>query len=113
MDLQPLLAEPQPSPGRFTRAYLKASLKGDADEDAVSAALVSAVAHAPQLLQPLHDAYRQWNAQLDADGLQEGVSLLVRLAIDGLWFSELIGLGPPRAASRKALVRQLHRLVTP
>jgi hypothetical protein len=34
----------------------------------------------------------------------------VRLAVDGLWFSELLGLGPPRGALREQVLERLRSL---
>jgi AcrR family transcriptional regulator len=92
--------------GTFSRAYVRASLE-TADDNATSAALISAVALAPELLDPLREQYRAWSTLLREDGLDRVDALLVRLAVDGLWMADLLGLAPPAPAERKALVERL------
>jgi hypothetical protein len=48
-----------------------------------------------------------WQQRIDADVADEVDAALVRLAADGLWYAELIGLDPPTGALREAVVAKL------
>lgn len=95
-------------PGSFTRAYARASLA--TEEDGTASALVAATALSPALLDPLRARYARWSRALAEDGIEPTRALLVRLAVDGLWFADLLGLEPPGARARKRLLDQLLQL---
>ena len=97
------------TPGRWARAYTALTLHGDPSQD-VSAGLVAAVALNPELLDPVRERYRQWNAAAETDGLEPGLGTLLRLAMDGLWLADLLGLAPPDAQQRQALAELVGRL---
>ena len=54
--------------------------------------MLAAVANDPSLLEPLRLAYRRWQRQLGNDGIDPVSATIVRLAVDGLWFSQLLGV---------------------
>jgi hypothetical protein len=71
---------------------------------------VSAVALAPHLLEPLRERYRGWARRFEEDGIDPIDALVVRLASDGLWMAELLGLAPPVASRRRQGVARLEAL---
>jgi AcrR family transcriptional regulator len=86
-------------PGAFTRAYLEATFgpSGDAvasRERRLGAAVIAGVAADTELLEPLREQFATWQHALVTDGLPPAGASLVRLAADGLWFTELLGLAP-------------------
>ncbi|HLN05094.1 MAG TPA: TetR family transcriptional regulator [Acidimicrobiales bacterium] len=86
-------------PGAFTRAYLEATFgpPGDAAasrERRLGAAVIAGVAADTELLEPLRERFAAWQHALVTDGLPPASASLVRLAADGLWFTELLGLAP-------------------
>ncbi len=96
----------------FVSAYITASVHDDDDDVATAAALVAAVALSPDLLQPLRERYAQWSKALAAACVDKGAALVVRLALDGLWFADLLELAPPTQTERHALARRLIALAT-
>jgi hypothetical protein len=44
------------------------------------------------------------------DGIDPVDATLVRLAADGLWFCELLGLGPPSGALREQVLERMRSL---
>ncbi|WP_424951246.1 TetR/AcrR family transcriptional regulator [Deinococcus sp.] len=98
--------------GRWARAYADLTFGGDPAQD-VSAGLVAAVALNPELLEPVQERYRQWQAEAEADGLEPGLGTLLRLAMDGLWLAELLHLAPPDADERARLAALVVRLSAP
>lgn len=102
------------TPGRWARAYTALTLNGDPSQDAstseVGAGLFAAVALNPELLEPVRERYRQWDAAAERDGLEAGLGTLLRLAMDGLWLADLLDLAPPDAQGRQALAALVGRL---
>lgn len=108
---QALKQQPQ-GPGRWTRAYIQASLQGeDAEQAEISTGLIAAVATDPTLLQPLQERYTQWINQLENDGIPPVDAQLIRLAVDGIWLCNLIGLAPPSAECLAQLETRLQALL--
>lgn len=101
-----LAAEEAGQAGRWTRAFVRATFLPEQQQRDTSAALLAAVAANPELLAPMRARYDAWQAQIDGDGLDPARGLIVRLALDGLWFSDLLGFAPPDPAQR-ALLREL------
>lgn len=103
-------------PGAFTRAYLEASFGPSSDDHVIrerrlGAAVIAGVASDPELLEPLRERFAAWQHALTADSIAPASASLMRLAADGLWFTELFGLAPLdehlRAAVREELLAQL------
>ncbi len=99
------------APGRFTRGYLQATFDDDAEDPggALGAALLAAAAAEPELLRPLQRAAARWQRSVAADGLPAARATAIRLACDGLWLSELFGLGRLPAALRGEVAAELAR----
>lgn len=96
--------------GRWVRAYARASFAEDPRQLDVSAGLLAAVASDTELLDPLRKSYRDWQRRVERDGLDPALATAVRLAADGLWFAELLGLAPPGRELRERLLRALLSL---
>ncbi|NRF67309.1 TetR/AcrR family transcriptional regulator [Aquincola sp. S2] len=102
-------------PGRMARGLLAANLR-DMHEWCVScqrgsAATFSALAHNPQLLEPMREAYAELHRRVADDELPEGIGDVVVAAVDGLWLYWVLGLVPVDQAMivrvRKALEKIL------
>lgn len=98
-------------PGRWTRAYIKATfaLKPEMMTD-ISAALLLLETSEPKYLTLLQEKYLYWQQQIENDGLDPTLATLVRLAVDGVWFAELFDLAPPQGADRAQLLEALLSL---
>jgi AcrR family transcriptional regulator len=104
--------------GRRTRAFVRATLEGTwAHKTGVKrhgtemfAALVAALSVDPALLEPLRRRSRQWQAELENDGLSPDRATVIRLAADGLWFAELLGFTRLPASRRRSVIREMLRL---
>ena len=100
----------QPTPIDWARAYIEACLEPDIEGMAVSAALLAAVSVNPILLQPMQARYAAWQARLD-ELPDQTVAWLIRLALDGLWVTDLLLIAPPTADQRRALAQRLIALL--
>lgn len=86
--------EPIGTPGRWLRAYIRATLNDNPHEQEVSAALAVAVAAEPKLLESLKAAFAAMRDTADQDGIDPALATLVRLSVDGLWFNDVLQLAP-------------------
>ncbi|MGO9332681.1 MAG: TetR family transcriptional regulator [Acidimicrobiales bacterium] len=109
-------------PGAFTRAYLQATFGTSSDaaegrQRRLGAAVIAGVAADPELLEPLRERFVAWQHALVTDGLAPASASLVRLAADGLWFTELLGLAPLeedlRSSVRDELLAHLDSALAP
>lgn len=114
------------TPGAWTRAYLDATAKAPVPGTQAhapgaspghgpaltSSGIAAAVANNPALLEPVRQAYRRWQQNLESDGIDPVDATIVRLACDGLWFSDLIGLDPLPEFLSHAVVSRLRATIT-
>jgi AcrR family transcriptional regulator len=84
--------ETSDQPGRLARAYVRASFEYEADELQLTNAIAKVVSEFPELLLELQEEFAQLDQEMQADGLPAARAIVIRLACDGLWFSELIGV---------------------
>lgn len=100
--------------GKWIRAYLKATFpnkkRETIDHQRVSSALLAAITSHPSLMEPVKKSYDSWQQELEKDGIDPATAVLVRLAVDGLWMSELLGLPPLRPQIRENILAQLDKL---
>lgn len=78
-------------PGSWLRAYAKASIEQITDPDTASlfASLFAAGERYPTVLARMQRSYDEWQRQVESCGSDPTNALLVRLAVDGFWFTEM------------------------
>lgn len=84
------------SPGRFTRAYVRASLgmtplTGERFDDFCSS-ITTALLSFPERLRPVQQQGERTQGEIEKDGLDPVLATIIRLAVDGLWLSENFNL---------------------
>lgn len=115
-DLQRLVAAeeqgPRPAGSRWLRAYAEASIAEitDPDNASVFASLFAAGERYPTVLEIMRRSYVEWQQQVEASPLDPAVALLVRLAVDGFWFTEMYQYAPLTVAQRMAVLAEILRL---
>jgi AcrR family transcriptional regulator len=108
-----LAADEAPGPGRWVRAYARLSCAVAAQPlDGLYAALIAAIGTNIELLGPLRAAFERWQRRAIDDGLDPALATLVRLASDGLWFADLMGVAPPSPELRAQVCAQLLALAS-
>jgi AcrR family transcriptional regulator len=98
--------------GRNTRAYIAAThgiepLTGK-HFDSVNGAVTAALAHSPRHLEPVRRQGKRHQVAIEDDGLDPVQATIVRLAVDGLWFTESLGLMCYDRKLKKAVLDRLH-----
>jgi len=95
------------SSGRWARAYARASFAEDRWYLEVSGGLLAALAEDSKLLDPLRRGFEDGQRWAERDGIDPTVATLIRLAADGLFFSELLGFAPPEGRLRERVLEAL------
>ncbi|HLR03556.1 MAG TPA: TetR/AcrR family transcriptional regulator [Virgibacillus sp.] len=95
--------------GRWTRSFIRGSFEQSTPDKHMNAGLMAAAAVNRELLEPVQDAYDLWQKRINEDQLDPIDSTILRLAVDGLWFSEIFDLSPLEKDHRQ---RVLERLIT-
>jgi AcrR family transcriptional regulator len=100
--------------GRWTRAYLGCTVDEAGEPADTSARLLAGILAAiggdPARLASLRESFARWQERLERDGLDPALATVVRLAADGLWLSQLLGLAPLRPDLARGVLAALRRL---
>jgi AcrR family transcriptional regulator len=104
--------EADDSPGGWVRAYAEVSALDGQDEHAreIDSGILAVLALHPDRLEAVRARYEGWQERIVADGVDPVDATVVRLASDGLWFAELLGLAPPRGELRDQILARLRDL---
>jgi AcrR family transcriptional regulator len=106
-------------PGGWTRAYVRRTFEpalaypGEADfpsSKEMGAGLVVAAITNPRLLEPPRERFQTWQRAIACDGIDPARATVVRLAVDGLWLAELLGIWSPGVELRTQVLNQLIQL---
>jgi AcrR family transcriptional regulator len=92
----------------FVRGYVKASAPAG-NELGMLAALIAD----PALLVAVRRRYGIWQDRVEREGRDPVDATVARLAADGLWLAELLGMGPPTGALRESVFERLLELAEP
>jgi len=91
-----------------TRAYLDSAEHPGGPASQPVLALLAAAIVSPSALAVLRERYEQWQARLDADGLQPHVASTVRFAVDGIWLADALDLAPATGEARRRIIQGLR-----
>jgi AcrR family transcriptional regulator len=89
--------------GTFPAGYVRASDGAKAEEAGLLAALVAD----PAVLAAVRERYATWQDRVATEGGDAVEATVARLAADGLWLADLLGLAPPEGALRKRVLARL------
>ncbi len=109
------IAESDPEPrGRLLRSYLKVTFpesgSASAHGNQVAAVLLTAILTNPNLLEPIRLHFIDIQRRLLAEGVEEHMVYIIRLAADGLWLSEMLHMPGPEGEARHAVIQRLFEL---
>jgi AcrR family transcriptional regulator len=98
----------------FAHGYVKASdMTGwAAAERAIEFGLLAAMVDEPATLERVRARYAAWQNQLVAQAADPVDATVARLAADGLWLNDLLGLAPPAVELRKRVMERMLALAT-
>jgi AcrR family transcriptional regulator len=98
--------------GDFAAAYVGAcDLSTAGPETAASeVGMLAGMLEEPEVLEVARARYAEWMARILADVGDPVNAWLVRLAADGLWYSDLLGIAAPQGEDRRRLIERLLAL---
>jgi AcrR family transcriptional regulator len=99
------------SPGRWLRAYVKATFNYTNLPTALVANLLSAATLNPELLKPAQSRFDDWQQQLQVSGLDPVRANVVRLAADGLGTCDLFGIEMLKQELREPILEMLLEMI--
>lgn len=96
----------------FTAAFVRTSHLGGAgqEERAAETALLAAMVAEPEVLAAARERYATWQDRVEREGGDPVAATVARLAADGLWLADLLGLAPPQGDLRQAVLDRLLEL---
>jgi AcrR family transcriptional regulator len=103
-------ADQGPAQGRWLRAFIRATFTSEQVD--LAAGLLAALALNPALLAPNRINYQTWQKQIEADVIDPAMATIIRLAVDGLWFSEVLDFAPPQHSLREAVLNRLIEMTS-
>jgi AcrR family transcriptional regulator len=121
-ELAQTVAAETPAPGRWTRAYLKAQFQRRphdcehphiANEQKGGAGMLAAVANDPELLSIIRNNLSHWQEQITNDGLDPVHATILRLVVDGIFMTEMVGISPLSPDLRQQVIDRLLEMAQP
>jgi AcrR family transcriptional regulator len=96
----------------FAGGYVRASdISGWAAADrATEFGLLAAMVDEPATLERVRERYAEWQARLLAESEDPVQAVIARLAADGLWLVDLLGLAPPSGELREQVLARMRAL---
>jgi AcrR family transcriptional regulator len=96
----------------FVASFVKTSHLGGAgqEERAAETGLLAAIAGEPAVLAAVRDRYATWQDRVEREGSDPVEATVARLAADGLWLADLLGLAPPQGQLREQVLARLLEL---
>jgi AcrR family transcriptional regulator len=92
--------------GSFPERYVRASDGAKAEEAGLLAALVAD----PGVLAAVRDRHAAWQDRIATEGGDPVDATVARLAADGLWLADLLGIAPPEGDLRARVLARLLEL---
>lgn len=110
-------AQDEPTPGRWLRAFIRSCPRekqpnGNDGRGPHGAGMLAALANDPELLGAMRQRVEQWQASALSDGIDPATATVVRLALDGLAFTDLLGMAPITGELRQQVLERLLALST-
>ncbi len=96
----------------FAAAFVRTSHLGGAPQEQRQAevGLLAALAAEPEVLTAVRERYATWQDRVQREGSDPVEATVARLAADGLWLADLLGLAPPQGQLREAVLDRLLEL---
>ena len=87
------VAEDSERKGRWVRSFVEERLNNERRTEELSSSMMAAFMLKPELLEPLQQSFQQLQKNIENDEIDAVCATIIRLAADGLWYSEYLGVG--------------------
>ena len=95
------------SEGDFLTAYIQASFITNPERTKLSCALIAAIANDPTLIVPLRRRFYEMQNKIILACASPEIGTIIRLALDGMWISDIFGFAPPSPELREKMLSVL------
>ena len=100
--------------GSWLRGFIRACLTNSAEDlgpvGRLSVAFLTAAANDTTLLAPMNQRQPAWREAINTSGIDPVQAQIVRLAADGLWINDVMGVPVLDAAERAAVIERLEAM---
>ena len=101
--------EPEGTPGRFARAYINTAFSSDYGSSQISPILLAFNRYSADG-DPVESRFRAFQDRLENDGLEPTTANLIRMAVDGILYTEMIDAEPIAADLRTEMINDLVKM---
>ena len=107
-----LEAEEGRADGCFSRAYIRTALR-DSQINRDTSPILLAFLRSEESTETVESRFKAWQTLAAADGLDEVTATIIRLAVDGLLYTEIIDAQPIDEALRERVIARLESMTHP
>ncbi|MFZ3196659.1 MAG: TetR/AcrR family transcriptional regulator, partial [Bacillus mycoides] len=93
--------------GRWIRSFVEERLSNEKRTEELCSSMMAALMLKPELLEPLQQAFQQLQTKIENDEMDSVCATIIRLAADGLWYSEYLGIGRLSSELREKVIQAL------
>ncbi|MBF7016289.1 TetR/AcrR family transcriptional regulator [Staphylococcus durrellii] len=93
--------------GKLIRAFIEATREHQKKNASITSGMLAAQGTNSNLLAPLQKTYKDWQYKIEHDGLDDVDATIYRLAVDGLWLSEIFGIDAIDESMRQDVLNRL------
>jgi AcrR family transcriptional regulator len=108
---QAMTAIPESDRSRWLRAFIEVSFREGIEDPSLAASVLAAMVGNPDLLQRLRAQYAIWLERAMEENVRRDTALLVMQATDGLWYSDLLGMGLLDEEDRRQMMARLLQII--
>ncbi|WP_125778545.1 TetR/AcrR family transcriptional regulator, partial [Bacillus sp. STP3] len=103
------LRKTQRRKGDRVRSFVEERLNNERRTEELSSSMMAAFMLKPELLEPLQQSFQQLQKNIENDEIDAVCATIIRLAADGLWYSEYLGVGRLSPELREKVIQALIR----
>ncbi len=106
-DIEERLKVDDSASGQWLRAFIQTTFGEYGRKDLISPALLSTLLANPDLIESWRNTYGDWTENIEKDNNNLIIATIVRLACEGLWFTDLLDFNPVKGELRQQVLETL------
>ncbi|PLR80574.1 TetR family transcriptional regulator [Bacillus canaveralius] len=97
-------------PGKWLRGFANSSFEQGGLRFLMSSGLLATMLSNSEWVESWRERYVEWHQKIENDHNDLILGYIVFLAVDGLWYADLLGLNPPQGELRQKILETLIKL---
>jgi AcrR family transcriptional regulator len=106
-DIEDKITVGENAPGQWLRAFIRTTFNEVGRKDLMSPGLMAILLANPNLVESWRNTYDEWAQNIEKDNNNIVTATIVRLACEGLWFTDLLGFAPLQGEFRQQILATL------